>query len=111
MDERERVDAIRRLNDALRQHQAGGQVLVTRGLASLGPAFVLVAVAAVSRLDSFDEGNDPYEEHDFGRAEVAGEQVLFKIDYYDPTLSFASADPSDPTQTVRVMIIMLASEY
>jgi Protein of unknown function (DUF3768) len=36
---------------------------------------------------------------------------MFKIDYYDPSLTDGSADPSDPAQTCRVLSIMLASDY
>ncbi len=37
--------------------------------------------------------------------------VMFKIDYYDLTLSAHSTDPADATQTVRVLTVMLAEEY
>ena len=39
------------------------------------------------------------------------ERIFWKIDYYDPSLDFGSEIPSDPAQTVRVLTIMLASEY
>ena len=39
------------------------------------------------------------------------QRVFFKIDYFDPTMTSASADPADPTATVRVVTIMLADEY
>jgi hypothetical protein len=55
--------------------------------------------------------NDPYGERDFGAFERNGERIFRKIDYYDPTLSTGSEDSSDRKQTVRVLTIMLASEY
>jgi Protein of unknown function (DUF3768) len=54
--------------------------------------------------------NDPYKERDPG-AFVHGNRIFWKIDYYDTTLTKGSEDPSDPKQTVRVLTIMLASEY
>ena len=57
------------------------------------------------------EDNDPHGEHDFGAFEHNSERIFWKIDYYDRTLSRGSDDPSDPVHTVRVLTIMLASEY
>jgi hypothetical protein len=36
---------------------------------------------------------------------------MFKIDYYDQTMSRHSTDPADPSITQRVVTIMLAEEY
>nr|WP_295463723.1 DUF3768 domain-containing protein [Mesorhizobium sp.] len=38
-------------------------------------------------------------------------RVIFKIDYFDPTLLHRSDDPTDPNITRRVMTIMLTEEY
>lgn len=102
---------IRALNDALRIHGRGGMVLVTQGIVALGRYGAQAIYAAVAAFDSFHPGNDPYGEHDCGAIELDGERVLFKIDYYDRERRFASPDPADPKVTVRVMTIMLASEY
>ena len=59
----------------------------------------------------FSEDNDPYGEHDFGALEHSGRKIFWKIDAYDPTLSWGSGDPSDPTQTCRVLTILLAEEW
>jgi hypothetical protein len=57
------------------------------------------------------DGNDPYGERDFGAFELAGEKLIWKIDYYDRMLRDASPDPADPAVTRRVLTLMLASDY
>lgn len=65
----------------------------------------------VETFDAFTPDNDPHGERDFGAFEHNGERIFWKIDYYDTTMTKGSEDPSDPKQTVRVLTIMLASEY
>jgi hypothetical protein len=62
-------------------------------------------------VDSFTEDNDPHGEHDFGAFEHEGARIFWKIDYYAPDMEHGSENPADPKQTVRVLTIMLASEY
>lgn len=107
----DRTARIRALNDQLRQTGTGGRIMLTAGIAALPPETVAAIVLAVQRFDSFSPDNDPYGEHDFGALDAAGARVLFKIDYYDPTLSVHSDDPADADVTVRVLTIMLAKEY
>jgi hypothetical protein len=54
---------------------------------------------------------DPYGEHDFGAFEHNGQRIFWKIDYYGLTMTNGSEDPSDPKHTVRMLTVMLASEY
>jgi hypothetical protein len=68
-------------------------------------------VEAVQRFSDFSADNDPYGEHDFGCVTVDGRKVFWKIDYYDRDCLYGSECPADPTQTTRVLTIMLASEY
>lgn len=103
---------IRELNDAFRQRGlASGQWMLTRGVADKGAEFVANAFLQVQSFNNFTSGNDPYGEHDFGSFELAGEHLFWKIDYYDPTLSWGSDLPECAEATSRVLTLMLASEY
>ena len=84
---------------------------MTPGIAALGPEAVERIVKTIAVFDDFCHANDPHEEHDFGSFKAEGAAILFKIDYYDKSLTGHSPDPSDPTVTERVITIMLAEEY
>ena len=105
------TERIRTLNDALRKNFRQGQAVMTTGIAALGSEAVANIVKTIEVYDDFCHANDPYEEHDFGSFEADGHTIFFKIDYFDPTLSVHSPDPSDPAVTKRVITIMLAQEY
>lgn len=114
----EQVARIRALNDAFRTvHDAVGvriadnQMVVTRGVISRGDDFLLAAVRAVAEFEGFTPDNDPWQEHDFGSVVDDGQKLLWKIDYYDATLTWGAEDPSDPLTCRRVLTIMLAEEY
>jgi hypothetical protein len=106
-----KLEAIRALNDDLRQNLSAGTALITPGIAALGAEAVARIVKTIAIYDDFCHANDPYEEHDFGSFEVDGQTIFFKIDYYDKALAFHSPDPADPSVTERVITIMLAEEY
>ena len=112
--------AIRALNDKLRQTLTGGEVMITAGIQAMSPEDQARVLAAVRAFDAFTDDNDPWGEHDMGALDVEVDgpgfgttthRIFFKHDYYDPTLSFLSDDPADPSKTVRVLTIMLADEY
>ncbi len=102
---------IAALNDELRRNFAEGLAVMTPGIAALGAEAVARIVKTIAVFDDFCHANDPYEEHDFGGFDADGHSVLFKIDYYDESLSYHSPDPADPSVTKRVITIMLAEEY
>lgn len=102
---------IRRLNDELRQTFVGGAIMLTPGVIVLGGNTRKAIVAKVRAFNAFDEGNDPFGEHDFGAFEHDGEKVFFKIDYYNRAMTAGSDNPADPSVTTRVLTIMLAGEY
>ena len=105
------TNAIRDLNDWFRCTLEGGTVLLTAGIVALGEDMQGRIIEAVRTFDDFTPDNDPHGEHDFGSLEVDGEQIFFKLDYYDPTRAMHSEDAADPSVTERVLTIMLASEY
>jgi hypothetical protein len=103
---------IARLNDALRTTGIGGQIVITQGIAGLHPTVQAGITATVSIFSNFNADNDPHGEHDFGAFDFPGAgKVFWKIDYYDLTLTAGSENPADPSQTTRVLTIMLAHEY
>jgi hypothetical protein len=102
---------IRALNDELRQNFAEGLAVMTPGIAALGGEAVARIVKTIAVFDDFCHANDPHEEHDFGAFDADGHRLLFKIDYYDESLTYHSPDPADPSVTKRVITIMLAEEY
>ena len=102
---------IRDLNDRFRRSLAGGLLHITRGVIGLGGKRQAAILDAIANFDAFSPENDPYGEHDFGALTVEGTRLLFKIDYFDLTLTAHSPDPADPDVTWRVMTLMLSEEY
>jgi hypothetical protein len=102
---------IRALNDAFRQNFAGGQLVMTHGIAALPVDMQASILRRVRGFSDFSAANDPHKEHDFGNFEEGGRKVYWKIDYYDRTMTCGSEDAADPAKTTRVLTIMLAEEY
>lgn len=107
----EKHEKIAELNDALRKEGQGGMIVETQGIQALSGDIRQQVYAAVRTFDSFSPDNDPHQEHDFAALTVAKKRINWKVDYYDPSMSFLSEDPTDPSITKRVMTIMLAEEY
>ncbi len=106
------ANEIARLNDRYRrQGQGNGRTMITRGVQAEGQLFVAKVFVAVRSFDAFTVDNDPHGEHDFGALEVDGIRIFWKIDLYDPTLSFGTKDPTDERLTCRVLTIMRSEEY
>lgn len=106
-----RAEIIARLNDALRMRGQGGHVMVTRGVRDLVGYNAMVVAGTLANYYAFDADNDPHGERDFGDLTLFGADLLWKIDYYDSTLEFGSPDPADPDVTIRVLTVMLTSEW
>jgi len=111
---------IAELNDHVRQHITSpwlipsgvpAKILKTSGINALPIEDQLVILATIRDFDIFTEDNDPHGEHDFGSLDHHGQKIFWKIDYYAPDMRHGSENPADPSQTVRVLTIMLAEEY
>ena len=100
---------IRELNDSFRMGRGEGQIVVTPGIAARNDVWEIVQ--QVRKYNSFDSGNDPYGEGDFGSIEVGGQTIFWKIDYYGKDLASGSPDPADQSVTTRILTVMLAEEY
>lgn len=120
----ERTELIRKYNDSFRsrvadpvacQHLIDADLLhvhFTAGVEALtggGPGYLKI-LGAVQNAE-ISEADDPYGDHDFGSIEHNGVRCFWKIDYYDKLGAKGSEDPADLDQTLRVLTIMLASEY
>ena len=103
---------IAELNDLCRKAMGvAGRVYQTSGISALPEADRSAIFEKVEMFNDFTPDNDPHKERDFGAFEHNGSRIFWKIDYYATTMTKGSEDPSDPKQTVRVLTIMLASEY
>ncbi len=107
------TEKIAHLNDKARKGLLPGstKVLLTPLVTALPDPTVLCLRNAVAHFDAFTEDNDPYGERDFGSVELEGERYFWKIDYYDRSLRFGAEDPSNTSETVRVLTLMHVSEY
>ena len=93
------------LNDQFRKKGLG--VHLTCGAQSVQDLPGLLQ--AIKEFNTFNEDNDPWKEHDFGRLDWHGDKVFWKIDYYNETLD----EWEDPLlgSCRRIMTVMLAEEY
>ena len=105
------TEKIKQLNDILRKTFIGGRVMLTTGIRAKSSEDQAEILQKVCSFNEFTKANDPYGEHDFGRFTHNGEDIMFKIDYYNKTYDRMSDDPSNPDITNRVMTIMTGEEY
>ena len=124
LDPMRRRTLTRVLNDVMRKSCLGdrcsqARYTMTRGVSELlcdhgGPFGVVGATIALMRAVAIHdptEADNPYGERDFGMFTFAGEQLAWKIDYYDKTLSHGSERPWDELETVRVLTVMRLDEW
>lgn len=95
-------------NDRLRTTFEGGRIFVTEGVWALGLGAVDQVLSAVRNFDDFSQ-NDPRDDHEFGRLEIAGEKFVWKIDR--DAAGFECGEPTGSPPGTLILTIMLASEY
>lgn len=105
----DRTQRIAELNDLLRTSFFHGAVVFTQGFSCHPHREEFIA--QVRQFSDFNEDNDPFGEHDFGVVHFDGQEVFWKIDYYDLAMEFGSPDPANPEVTRRCLTLMLAEEY
>ena len=93
-----------------------GKKVLTSGVRALGLEHVVAIAEQVRAYDGFMPANDPYGEHDMGFIDYNGERIMWTIAYYDRASfgighDYGSENPADPAVTLRVLTVMLASEY
>ena len=92
-----------------------GRIVATQGVAALGLGSGLWIMLAVQAFSDFTEDNDPFGLHDFGAFEIEDEgrtvRLYWKIDLFDAAYLYGSEAPDDPSQTSRVLTILLPSEW
>lgn len=105
------ISEIALQNDNFRKHLSQGTLVLTQGIRSNTKEDLKEIITKVRTFDTFDENNDPYNEHDFGAFDYKGKRIFWKIDYYDQEFLYLSPDVSNPIVTNRVLTIMYAEEY
>jgi len=90
-----------------------GRMHLTSSLAMAEDGLALEAVQAVGAFDIFELENDPDGWHDFGAVDIRGEKIFWKIDLYeaDSDFRYGAEVPDNPATTMRVLTIMMASDW
>jgi len=116
------IAAIATHNDAFRKlaclgetpsQPIQGRMHLTSSLAMAEDGLALEAVQAVGEFDVFEPENDPDGCHDFGAVDIRGQKVFWKIDLYeaDSDFRYGAETPDNPATTMRVLTIMMASDW
>ena len=117
-DNNEIIKRIARLNDIFRASilkpapdQSLGQVFCTASIMALPKADIQSIAEKVSLFDDFNEGDDPYGEHDFGSFTFKGKKIYWKIDYKDPSLEYKPNETTEPLEPNRILTILFSHEW
>ena len=116
-----KIEKIALLNDELRKKLITGELFkadskdkayITRGASIFANGMNRMQfLNNVALYRNFTEDNNPHGERDFGNFMYQKEKIFWKIDYKDNSMMYHSPDASDPSQTIRVLTIMKASEW
>ena len=91
-------------NDAFRRRGLG--VDLSQGVEEIGD--VEEVLQMIREFDGFTKENDPHGEHDHGTVEWEGEEVFWKIGYFDVSLNYWESPLCQNCR--RVLTVMLESE-
>lgn len=105
------AEVIAQQNDDFRKHLSQGTLVLTCGIRANPKEDIQAIINRVRTFDTFDENNDPYNEHDFGAFDYKGNTIFWTIDNYDQKFLYLSPDVSNPRLTNKVLTIMYAEEY
>jgi hypothetical protein len=102
------IQRIAQLNAAFRKGDPSvpGQRIMTAGVSHLFKQLEFtneMLTQKVAQFDDFTEQNDPHGNHDFSVFEFHGHQLFWKIDAYDVDYNMGSDDPTDLSNTRRVL--------
>jgi hypothetical protein len=96
-------------NDRLRTTFKGGTLFISEGVWALGLLAADQILKAVKSFGDFSREDDPRGEHDFGRFEVAGQKLVWKIEC---ELDAAEHGRTGyPGAIKRALLIMLEEEH
>ena len=104
------MSEIQKKNDELRSQlpifPRPHRLVMTQGIrAEFSAEDILEILMQIKNTDKFDDGDDPWKEHDFGSFVFKDERIYWKFDYYDDELEYFKENGT------RVLTVMLASEY
>ncbi len=109
------AEKIKVLNDNFRtnlfRRQPHNHLMLSRYVSVQDHETITNILKMVKDFNNFNEDNDPYGEHDFGKIDYHGETYFFKIDYYASDMRHGSEDPANENITERVLTVMRADEY
>ena len=103
-------ERIAELNDLLRKTFIGGRIVITAGIAAL-PEGTRRRSSRRFKLSMPSRRITTRMAIATSAPSATTASGFWKIDYYDPFLTWGSEDPADPAKTARVLTIMLALEY
>jgi hypothetical protein len=102
---------VAHLNDELRIYGVGGKIVLTQSIADMEQQDRLAIIQAVREFGAFGNKADPYTEHAFGLLTVNGRRIFWKVEYDFSDYLRNTTAYGDALVIVRVLTVMLASEY
>lgn len=85
-------------------------ITLTSGVAT-GQQPIDDILSAVASFDDFDKETDPDNEHVFGKIDVNGVLMVWKMEYLSNHLFSPSPDKTDISKTIRMITIMTNEEF